>query len=96
MKKKFIVSSGFILSLSPVVALAAANTGNACVAGTSGIEGVLCKIRDLLGAVLPVLIALGVVYFVWGVVSYMIGSDEEAKKKGTSSVFTFKSVPKTK
>ena len=42
MKKKFIVSSGFILSLSPVVALAAANS---CSMGPEiGLKAVLCKI----------------------------------------------------
>ena len=82
MKKKLIVLSGFVLSLAPVSAFAA----NACVGGTTGLEGVLCKIQDLLNAVVPVLVALGIVYFVWGVVSYMIGSDEEAKKKGRDRV----------
>lgn len=84
MKKKLIVLSGFVLSLMPVVALAA---GRTCASGgIAGLEGVLCKIQDLLNAVVPVLVALGIVYFVWGVVSYMIGSDEEAKKKGRDRV----------
>ena len=44
------------------------------------------KIHSLLNFVIPLLIALGVVYFVWGVVTYMIGSDEEAKKKGKDKI----------
>jgi len=32
------------------------------------------------------LLALGVVYFVWGVVTYVIASDEEAKKTGRDRI----------
>ncbi|MDD5721480.1 MAG: pilin [Candidatus Pacebacteria bacterium] len=86
MKKKLIVLTGFVSSLAPVAAFAATFGGN-CNAGTiTDIGSVLCKIGQLLNAVVPVLIALAVVWFVWGVVSYMIGSDEEAKKKGRDRV----------
>lgn len=84
MKKKLIALSGFGLALAPFVALAQ-TTGsfNSCTGiGFGTIEGILCKIGDILNLVVPILIALGVVYFVWGVISYVIGSDEEAKKKG--------------
>lgn len=87
MKKKLIVLSGFVSSLVPVVALAAVNTNVTCVAGQiDNIESVLCKVNELLSAVVPVLIALAVVYFVWGVVSYMFGGDEEAKKNGRGRI----------
>ncbi|MFA5999587.1 MAG: pilin [Candidatus Paceibacterota bacterium] len=46
----------------------------------------LCKIGDILNAVLPVLIALGVVYFVWGVVQFVISDDEEAKTAGRNRI----------
>jgi ABC-type thiamin/hydroxymethylpyrimidine transport system permease subunit len=46
----------------------------------------LCKISQILNSVIPVLIALGVVYFVWGVVQYVIASDEEAKKTGRNRI----------
>lgn len=86
MKKKLIVLSGFVLSLSPVAALAA-TFGGTCNSGTiTDLGSVLCKIGQLLNAVVPVLIALAVVWFVWGVISYMIGNDEEAKKRGRDRV----------
>ncbi len=86
MKKKLIVLSGFVLSLAPVAALAA-TTGDNCSSGTiTDLGSVLCKIGQLLNAVVPVLIALAVVWFVWGVISYMIGNDEEAKKRGRDRV----------
>ena len=31
---------------------------------------------------LPVLIGLGIIFFVWGVISYVVAGDEEAKTKG--------------
>ena len=85
MKKKLIVLSGFVLGLAPVVALAQVTGGGPtqCASGNiTTLQGLLCKIAELLGAVLPVLIALGVVLFVWGVIQYVVGDDEEAKKKG--------------
>jgi len=89
MKKKLIVLSGLVFSLAPVMALAQV-TGGAPTACTGGqittIQGILCKISEILNAIIPVLIALGVVYFVWGVISYVIGSDEEAKKKGRDRI----------
>ncbi len=88
MKKKLIVLSGLVFSLAPVVALAVTTAGVASCTGTSlnTIEGILCKIKDLLNAIIPVLIALGVVYFVWGVITYVISSDEEAKKTGRNRI----------
>ena len=85
MKKKLIIWSGLVLGLAPVMTLAQTTGGNPTVC-TSGqittLQGVLCKISEILNAVIPVLIALGVVYFVWGVISYVVSSDEEAKTTG--------------
>ncbi len=47
---------------------------------------ILCKITQLLNGVLPILIALGVVYLVWGIVQYMIGDSDEAKQKGRDGI----------
>lgn len=78
------VLSGFVLMLAPVAALAQVTGGfTACTGGqVTDFGSMLCKISQLLNAVIPVLIALGVVYFVWGVVQYVISNDEEAKKTG--------------
>jgi hypothetical protein len=51
-----------------------------------GLYNILCRVHDLLGTVVPLLIALGVVYFVWGVVTYVIASDEEAKTSGKDRI----------
>ena len=52
----------------------------------TGLSYVLCRIIGLLNYAIPVLIALGVVYFIWGVVMYMIANGEEAKTKGRDSI----------
>lgn len=82
MKKKLIVLSSFVMGLAPVVAFAQTSTSCAAVVNQGTIPGIICKIGEILNLVIPVLVVLGLVYFVWGVVSYVIASDEEAKKSG--------------
>lgn len=67
-----------IIALFPNFAFAA---DSAC-SKLPGLTKILCQIKELLNATVPVLVALGLVYFVWGVVRYVIGDEEEAKKKG--------------
>ncbi len=98
MKKKLIVLSGVVLGSAPVLALAQVSTvggttGGACsgvgATGTQGVTDVatiLCRIGNILNLVVPVLLALGIVYFVWGVINYVIASDEEAKKAGRDRI----------
>ncbi|HNW71791.1 MAG TPA: pilin [Candidatus Paceibacterota bacterium] len=80
MKKKLIVLSGLI-ALAP---FAFADAG-LCTFQT-GIQAVICKIGEILNTIIPILIVLGVVYFVWGVITYMINDDEEAKKRGKNKI----------
>lgn len=89
MKKKLIGFSSLVLGFAtPVLALAQIvdpNKGNTtgCLGVQKGtIQAIICNIGNILDIVIPVLIILGVVYFVWGVVTYVISSDEEAKKAG--------------
>ncbi len=82
MKKRLIVLSS-VLSLVPFLALA--QNAGLCTYQT-GIQAVICKIGEILNTIIPILIVLGVVYFVWGVITYMIGADEEAKKKGRDKI----------
>ena len=92
MKKKFIVLSGFALGLAPVLALAQSADSSSCSGFTgSGTANttlitILCQINKILGIIVPILIALGVVYFIWGVISYVIGTDEEAKASGRQKI----------
>lgn len=84
---KFLSSFSFII-LFPIVTLAQVTftqpTAVACTA--AGIGGLLCKFQQILNSVVPVLIALGVVYFVWGVIQFMIAGGEEDKSKGRDKI----------
>lgn len=84
MKKKLIALSGAALGFAPLLALAQVGITGATSACTNAqnINAILCKIGQILNAIVPLLIALGVVYFVWGVISFVIAGDEEAKTKG--------------
>ena len=81
MNKKLI---GFLslLGSMPLMALAQNSTGCDSYAGTGTIQSVICTVGNILDTLIPILVVLGVVYFVWGVVTYVISSDEEAKKAG--------------
>lgn len=91
MKKKLIVLSSFgLMMLGPVLAFAQNTGGNQntmCVNIEPGtFQGIMCLIGGWFNTLVPILIALGVVYFVWGVITYMIGDDEEAKAKGKNRI----------
>lgn len=53
---------------------------------TGDLQYVLCKGSEVLNTLMPFLVALGVVFLVWGVVQYFIGDNEEAKKKGRDRI----------
>ena len=71
---KKIISFGFALSF-PFVTLAA-----------DQIKGILDQLISYLNYIVPALITIAVVYFIWGVISYMTSSDEEQKKLGRSKI----------
>ncbi|MCX6751653.1 MAG: pilin [Candidatus Nomurabacteria bacterium] len=87
MKKKLIVLSSSVLSFMPLIALAQP-TGGRCssVEQFGTIQSIICKIGDILDIIIPILIILAVVYFIWGVITYFISDDEEAKKKGRDRI----------
>ncbi len=84
MKNRLIVLGSVLLASAPLVAFAqtaAARTCNATL-NSGTIETVICRIGSILNLIIPFLIVLGVLYFVWGVVQYVIAGDEEAKTAG--------------
>lgn len=74
---KKIVSLGVVLGSFPLVGLAA-----------SGADAfsIMTVINRILDYAIPILITLAVVYFIWGVISFVTASDEEAKKKGRTKI----------
>ena len=85
MKKILTLLFSFSVVLFPLFAFAQNfNTGgNPCDYVTPGtLQKFICTIGNILNTIIPVLIVLAVVLFIWGIIQYVIGSDEEAKKKG--------------
>jgi len=74
--KKIILLGAAIVS-APLLASAAAFQG---AVATTDIWSILSKLNQLLSSIIPVLITLAVVYFIWGVIQYTVSTDEEAKK----------------
>ena len=82
MKKKIISLAVFGSLLAPLAVFAQTALSVTCATAGGTIEGIICRIANILNTVIPVLIVLGIVYFVWGVITYVISNEEEAKKAG--------------
>ena len=61
-------------------------TNFVCNGTITSIGDIICKFGSLLKLIIPILILLGVLYFVWGVVTYFINDEEEAKKNGRDRI----------
>lgn len=84
MKKKLMFLSGAVLGFAPVVAFAASPFCSAAQNGT--VQKILCQVGDILNAVIPIVITLAIIYFIWGVVQYVISGDEDSKAKGRNMI----------
>lgn len=82
MKNKLIVLGGMAMGFAPLVALAQSPTAQSCTAADGTITGIICYIGSLFNLLIPFAITLGILYFVWGVITFMISADEEQKTKG--------------
>lgn len=71
---KKIISFGIALGVAPLFAFAA------------DAFSLITIINKILATIIPVLITLAVVYFIWGVIQYTVSNDEEAKKKARSGI----------
>jgi mannose/fructose/N-acetylgalactosamine-specific phosphotransferase system component IID len=96
MKKLFKYASIFsFFALFPIISFAQDFVGP-CPSGThytttgcvsdSGVVGLITKIQGILNGIVPLLVTLGVVFLIWGIVQYVIGDGEEAKKKGKDRI----------
>jgi uncharacterized membrane protein len=72
--KKFI-SIGAVLGVMPLFASA-----------QIGAQSIISTITGILNTLIPVLITVAVVYFIWGVIQYTVSTDEEAKKKAKTGI----------
>lgn len=86
MKKRILALSVPVLGFAPFVALAQ-QVSCSTVGGSAGtVEYIICKVGDILSLILPILVVLGLLYFIWGVISYVIASDEEGKGAGRHKI----------
>lgn len=83
--KKFILG---LISFGPVVALAQASGGASASGVESGLHGVGTSIINILNnTVIPILFAVAVVYFLYGVVKFVMSAgDEEKRKEGKNAM----------
>lgn len=65
---KKVISFSAFLAFAPFMALAA------------DAFSIITTVNQILAYVIPILITLAVVYFIWGVIQYTVSQDEEAKK----------------
>jgi predicted membrane channel-forming protein YqfA (hemolysin III family) len=73
MRKISLAISTFLATFAPLAAFAQ----------NQGLQNILVNnIQPLLNAIIPILITIGVVYFIWGIVQYVIADDEKAKDAG--------------
>lgn len=85
--KKIILSAMVLAMFSlPLLSFAATGDPSQCSSTASNLGDVICKVASILKLVVPLLIALGVVYFIWGVVTFFINDSEEAKTKGRDRI----------
>ena len=68
--KKFIAFGASGLALVPMLAFAQ---------NISQISGILNIVQVVLNTIIPILITLGVIYFIYGVIGYVTAKDEEKK-----------------
>ena len=90
--KKFLISAalfvGVLLFAGTAFAQPAVGGGLPATCGTAvtTISDVICQIAQILNRIIPTLITLGVVYFIWGVLTYVISKEEEAKTAGRNRI----------
>ena len=94
MKKK-LVSLGLVLAsvflligfVAPTFVSAQTVTSNcASLPDANTFTVLICRIALIINSIIPILISLGVVYFIWGVIHYAIARDEEGKAEGRANM----------
>ncbi len=50
------------------------------------LQDLLFVIKDILAIVIPILVTIAVIVFIWGVIQYVLVSGEEAKKEGRDKI----------
>lgn len=64
---------------SYIAAIGAVFPMGAAAASISNLDNIFTFIKNTLNTILPLIIALAVVYFIWGIFRFVMAGDEEAK-----------------
>lgn len=56
------------------------------IASAQTIPALITKIGSILNSIVPVLVGIGLIYFIWGVIKYVIADSEVAKEKGKDTM----------
>jgi mannose/fructose/N-acetylgalactosamine-specific phosphotransferase system component IID len=67
--------TGLLTFLLPSVTFAQEN---------EGIGGSISKIQDIVESLIPLIIGIAVVVFIWGILKYVIAKDEDSQKEARS------------
>lgn len=73
---KKIISFGLVFGSAPLLSFAAVST----------FESIIQTLIRYLNFIVPALITIAIIYFIWGVITFMTSSDEEAKKNGRTKI----------
>ena len=74
------------MAFLPFVASAASYS---CTQNAGTVEALICKLMDLANNVLiPALIIIGVIWFIWGIIKFITANDEESKKKARETMIS--------
>ena len=76
----------FAKYMKKIIALGAVLTVPFFASAAGTITTILEQLVGWLNYIVPALITIAVVYFIWGVISFMTSSDEEAKKMGRTKI----------
>lgn len=77
MKNKLAVSAGLVLGFAPFVAFAQQQ---------GDLSWLIGQIATWLSSIIPILITLAIIYFIWAVIKYTLSTDEEAKSSAKSAL----------
>ncbi|HEY4714975.1 MAG TPA: hypothetical protein VIH31_00505 [Candidatus Paceibacterota bacterium] len=77
MKKFLAFTAASGLSLVPFLAFAQSGTQ---------ITGILAIVQNILNILIPILITLGIVYFIYGVIGYVTAKDEEKRTEARGTM----------
>jgi Na+/proline symporter len=88
MKKIFPVLFGILIPFVPFSAAFAQITGANPDEQSADGQEVLGIVEQLINIIIPIIVALGVLFFFWGVIQYVTAKDEEKKKEARSTMIS--------